>query len=140
MADIGCDTDSPLAFPARWDQEKSLTPASLTRALRDVRMALGLPSLTPHDMRRTAASVLLASIEAQLLHGALGLGFIIWILSSLQSTLAGILLSSPPWRRVGASRSTERALTEVKSPLPAFPSTWLKPLDGTDFRLHPLGD
>jgi len=35
---------------------------------------------------------LLASIEAQLLHGSSGLGFIVRILPSLQSTLAGILL------------------------------------------------
>ncbi len=43
-------------FPARWDREKSLTPAALSRALRDVRSALSLPALTPHDLRRTAAT------------------------------------------------------------------------------------
>lgn len=47
---------TPFVFPARWDRDKSLTPASLTRALRDVRAALALPSLTPHDLRRTAAT------------------------------------------------------------------------------------
>lgn len=47
---------TPFVFPARWDRSKSLTPASLTRALRDVRAALALPSLTPHDLRRTAAT------------------------------------------------------------------------------------
>ena len=47
---------SQFVFPARWDRQKSLTPASLTRALRDVRAALALPSLTPHDLRRTAAT------------------------------------------------------------------------------------
>ncbi len=47
---------TPFVFPARWDRTKSLTPASLTRALRDVRAALALPSLTPHDLRRTAAT------------------------------------------------------------------------------------
>ncbi|MNS49528.1 Prophage CP4-57 integrase [compost metagenome] len=47
---------TPFVFPARWDRDKSLTPASLTRALRDVRAALSLPSLTPHDLRRTAAT------------------------------------------------------------------------------------
>ena len=47
---------TPFIFPARWDRSKSLTPASLTRALRDVRASLPLPSLTPHDLRRTAAT------------------------------------------------------------------------------------
>src|SRR5690606_6674601 len=43
-------------FPARWDREKSLTPAALSRALRDVSGALSLPALTPPDLRRTAAT------------------------------------------------------------------------------------
>lgn len=47
---------TPFVFPARWDRTKSLTPASLTRALRDVRASLPLPSLTPHDLRRTGAT------------------------------------------------------------------------------------
>ncbi|MGO4408576.1 MULTISPECIES: tyrosine-type recombinase/integrase [unclassified Brevundimonas] len=47
---------TPFVFPARWDRSKSLTPAALSRALRDVRSALSLPTLTPHDLRRTAAS------------------------------------------------------------------------------------
>lgn len=56
LADAGHDEPTPYVFPARWDRSKSLTPASLTRALRDVRSALALPSLTPHDLRRTAAT------------------------------------------------------------------------------------
>lgn len=47
---------TPFVFPARWDRDKSLTPASLSRAVRDVRAALALPSLAPHDLRRTAAT------------------------------------------------------------------------------------
>lgn len=56
LADAGHDHPSAFVFPARWDRDKALTPASLTRALRDVSKALFLPSLTPHDLRRTAAS------------------------------------------------------------------------------------
>lgn len=56
LADAGHGRPSTFVFPARWNREKALTPASLTRALRDVSRALSLPPLTPHDLRRTAAS------------------------------------------------------------------------------------
>ncbi|AYG95792.1 site-specific integrase [Brevundimonas naejangsanensis] len=58
LADAGHATPSRFVFPARWDRDKSLSPASLTRSLRDVRSALALPCLTPHDLRRTAATMM----------------------------------------------------------------------------------
>ena len=47
--------DYPL-FPGARDNLKPITPAALTHALRDVKLALGLEDLHPHDLRRTAAS------------------------------------------------------------------------------------
>lgn len=45
-------------FPSPVDRQRAITPASLTHALRDVRVALGMPRTTPHDLRRTASSVM----------------------------------------------------------------------------------
>jgi len=56
LADIASEKPSTFIFPARWDQTKSLTPAALSRALRDVSASLSLPPVTPHDLRRTAAT------------------------------------------------------------------------------------
>ncbi|MDQ8028629.1 MAG: integrase arm-type DNA-binding domain-containing protein, partial [Brevundimonas sp.] len=56
LADAECADDappSPFVFPARWSKNGSMTPAALTRALRDIRFALDLPRATPHDLRRT---------------------------------------------------------------------------------------
>jgi len=47
--------DYPL-FPGARDNLKPITPAALTHALRDVKLALGLEDLHPHDLRRTGAS------------------------------------------------------------------------------------
>lgn len=60
LADADDGETSPFVFPGRWKRDHSLGPASLTRALRDVRGALGLPSLTPHDLRRTAATLMVS--------------------------------------------------------------------------------
>lgn len=43
-------------FPSPVDRQRSITPAALTHALRDVRKALEMPRTTPHDLRRTASS------------------------------------------------------------------------------------
>ena len=45
-------------FPSPWDVQKSITPGALSHALRDVRLALNLPRFTPHDLRRTAATLM----------------------------------------------------------------------------------
>lgn len=57
LGDVGQDLPSAFVFPARWDRDKALPPASLTRALRDVCRALSLPPLTPHG----AAAVTLST-------------------------------------------------------------------------------
>jgi hypothetical protein len=42
-------------FPARWERDRPLTPAALARALWYIRIALSIPSLTSHDLRRIPA-------------------------------------------------------------------------------------
>lgn len=56
LADDGHEKPSPYVFPSPRDRAKPITPASFTHALRDVRIALRLEDLHPHDLRRTAAS------------------------------------------------------------------------------------
>ena len=51
--------DYPL-FPGARDNLKPITPAALTHALRDIKLALGLEDLHPHDLRRTGASHLVS--------------------------------------------------------------------------------
>jgi len=44
-------------FPSpRKKEDVPITPRALSHALRDIRLALDLPRLSPHDLRRTAAS------------------------------------------------------------------------------------
>jgi integrase len=61
LADEGHEKKSPLVFPSPRSRDgdndpKSIAPSALSHALRDVRKALGLPRLSPHDLRRTAAT------------------------------------------------------------------------------------
>lgn len=56
IADEWTEKPSPYVFPSRWKVKVAMTPAAISRAMRDVRMALDMPSLTPHDLRRTGAS------------------------------------------------------------------------------------
>lgn len=50
------DEPTGFVFPSPVDRKKSITPAALTHAMRDVRNALEMPRTTPHDLRRTASS------------------------------------------------------------------------------------
>ena len=62
-ADAGLDEDdepSLYVFPSPRDRGKAITPAALSHATRDLRLALGLPDMRPHDFRRTAASIMVA--------------------------------------------------------------------------------
>ncbi len=56
LADDGHEKKSPMVFPSPRDRNRGITPASLSHALRDVRLALELKRLSPHDLRRTAAT------------------------------------------------------------------------------------
>ncbi len=61
LADEGREHDHPLVFPSPIDREgpkepRHISPAALSHALRDIRIALGLKRLSPHDLRRTAAT------------------------------------------------------------------------------------
>lgn len=56
LADADDDVPSSYVFPGRWKRKTAMSPASITRALKDVRLALALPTLTPHDFRRTAST------------------------------------------------------------------------------------
>ena len=62
LADEGRERKSPLVIPSPRNRvgqntpPQPISPAALSHALRDVRVALGLTRLTPHDLRRTAAS------------------------------------------------------------------------------------
>jgi integrase len=58
LADEGEGRPSPFVFPSPRNRERSITPASLSHALREIRLALGLPRFTPHDLRRTAATIM----------------------------------------------------------------------------------
>lgn len=50
---------SPFVFPGRDDPlNKPIAPAALSHAFRDLRAAIGAENITPHDMRRTGASML----------------------------------------------------------------------------------
>lgn len=50
------DEPTDFVFPSPVDRQRSITPAALTHAMRDVRKALEMPRTTPHDLRRTASS------------------------------------------------------------------------------------
>jgi len=52
------ETPSPFVFPSPRNRLKPITSASLSHALRDLRLALALPRFTPHDFRRTASTVM----------------------------------------------------------------------------------
>lgn len=58
IADEGRSEASPYVFPSPRDRCKPITPAALTHALRYVREALDLERLTPHDLRRTGATIM----------------------------------------------------------------------------------
>jgi len=49
---------SPFVFPSPRDRAKPITPAALSHALRDLRLALAATRFTPHDFRRTAATIM----------------------------------------------------------------------------------
>jgi integrase len=62
LADEDRERNSPLVFPSPRNREvanmppRSIGPSALSHALRDVRVALELVRLSPHDLRRTAAT------------------------------------------------------------------------------------
>lgn len=58
LADEGHEQKSAMVFPSPRDRTKPITPAALTHALRDIRLALGLSDIRPHDLRRTGASAM----------------------------------------------------------------------------------
>lgn len=58
LADDGHDGKSAFVFPSPRDRTRPITPAALTHAIRDIRVALGLKDLRPHDLRRTSASIM----------------------------------------------------------------------------------
>ncbi len=45
-------------FTSPRGQENAITPGAITHALRDIKLALGLENLRPHDLRRTAATIM----------------------------------------------------------------------------------
>ena len=49
---------SPFVFPSPRDRNKPVTPESVSHALRDLCLALGADRFTPHDLRRTAATIM----------------------------------------------------------------------------------
>jgi integrase len=58
IANAGRSETSPYVFPCPRDRSRPITPAALTHSLRYVREALDLERLTPHDLRRTAATIM----------------------------------------------------------------------------------
>lgn len=58
VADDRRSESSPYVFPSPRDRFKPITPAALTHALRYVREALHVERLTPHDLRRTGATIM----------------------------------------------------------------------------------
>lgn len=68
LADEGLDDSdpentekpSPFVFPSPRDRSRSITAAALSHAMRDLRLALGLTDIRPHDLRRTAASIMVS--------------------------------------------------------------------------------
>jgi len=47
---------SPYVFPSQWDVDVPMGANAVSHDLRNIRIALGLERLTPHDLRRTAAT------------------------------------------------------------------------------------
>ncbi|MGV9010591.1 tyrosine-type recombinase/integrase [Brevundimonas sp.] len=47
---------SPFVFPSQWDVDEPLGANAVSHDLRNIRIALGLERLTPHDLRRTVAT------------------------------------------------------------------------------------
>lgn len=63
LSDAGLEKDdprSPYVFVSPRDRSKPITPAALSHATRDIRLALGLADIRPHDFRRTAASIMVS--------------------------------------------------------------------------------
>lgn len=58
LADDGQEASSPFVFPSPRDRLKPITPASLSHAMRDLRLALAFERFTAHDLRRTAATAM----------------------------------------------------------------------------------
>lgn len=58
LAKDGDGKPSPYVFPSPRDRSKPITPGALSHSLRDIRLALGVQDIRPHDFRRTAASLL----------------------------------------------------------------------------------
>jgi integrase len=58
LAKDGDGEPSPYVFPSPRDRSIAITPGALSHSLRDIRLALGVLDIRPHDFRRTAASLL----------------------------------------------------------------------------------
>jgi len=58
LANEGHEKPSPYLFPSPRDRDRPITPAALSHAMRDIRLALQAPRFTPHDLRRTAATMM----------------------------------------------------------------------------------
>ena len=51
------DSDQVVVFPSRFHGRASIARHSLSQALLDIIKRLGMAKFTPHDLRRTAATV-----------------------------------------------------------------------------------
>lgn len=51
---------TPFVFPSPRNRERSITAASLSHAVRDLRLALGMSDVRTHDLRRSAASLMVS--------------------------------------------------------------------------------
>ena len=58
IGDAGHEKPTPYVFPSPRDRDRPINPAALSHALRDARLALKLDDARPHDLRRTAATIM----------------------------------------------------------------------------------
>lgn len=63
VAKLGDDASAPkpkarYAFPSPRGKGNPITPGAITRALRNIKLALGIKDIRPHDLRRTAATIM----------------------------------------------------------------------------------
>lgn len=62
LADQARERASSFVFPGQRDREKPITPAALSHALKGLGASVGVANARPHDLRRTAATLMAARL------------------------------------------------------------------------------
>ncbi len=63
LANEGRAVASPCVFPGQRDRDKGVTPTALSHALKGLAASVSVTNARPHDLRRTAATLMAARLE-----------------------------------------------------------------------------